>query len=89
MQAVFDGLVARFGRAGHAAIRVSTTARCTWKKTRRGFPFPQSTWNAEADVPVIEEEEFHKLADDAKENCPVSRLLKGSATITLKARLLR
>jgi osmotically inducible protein OsmC len=75
--------------AGHAPIRVSTTARVHLEKDATGFSIPTIDLECEADVPVIEEEEFHKLADDAKENCPVSRLLKGSATITLKARLLR
>lgn len=75
--------------AGHAPIRVSTTARAHLEKDAKGFHIPKIDLECEADVAGINEEEFHKLANDAKENCPVSRLLKGSATISLTAKLLR
>lgn len=42
----------------------------------------------EAKVPNISEEEFQQLAQQAKENCPVSKALAAVPEITLKARLL-
>lgn len=41
----------------------------------------------EADIPEISEEDFQRIAGDAKENCPVSQALKGT-NITLTAKLL-
>lgn len=75
--------------AGHAPIRVSTAAHVHLEKDAQGFRIPKIELDCEADVPGLGDEEFHTLAEDAKENCPVSRLLKGSARITLNARLLR
>ncbi len=39
------------------------------------------------DVPGIDEAQFQKLAEGAKDNCPISRLLSPGAQITLDARL--
>lgn len=75
--------------AGHTPIRISTTAHVHLEKDAEGFHIPRIDLECEADLPGIQEEEFSKLAEDAKETCPVSRLLKGSAKISLKARLLR
>jgi osmotically inducible protein OsmC len=38
-------------------------------------------------VPGMSAEDFKKAAEGAKENCPISRLLKGGAEITLDAQL--
>lgn len=38
-------------------------------------------------VPGIDDAEFQKLAEAAKANCPISRLLSPGAEITLNARL--
>jgi osmotically inducible protein OsmC len=39
------------------------------------------------DVPGISEEDFLAMAENAKENCPVSQALKGNVPITLDASL--
>jgi len=39
-----------------------------------------------ADIPGIDEETFHRLAEDAKANCPVSKALAG-IPISLEASL--
>ena len=38
-------------------------------------------------VPGISEEDFLAMAEDAKENCPVSGALKGNVKIVVTARL--
>jgi lipoyl-dependent peroxiredoxin len=38
-------------------------------------------------VPGLDEDGFRKAAEDAKENCPVSKALAGNVEITLDARL--
>jgi lipoyl-dependent peroxiredoxin len=42
--------------------------------------------DVEAEIPGISEEDFQRIAEDAKANCPVSQALKGT-DITLTARL--
>lgn len=74
--------------SGHVPTRVSTAAHVHLEKDAQGFHIPKIELDCEADVPGLGEEEFHTMAENAKENCPVSRLLKGTAQITLNARLL-
>lgn len=42
--------------------------------------------DVQADIPGISEEDFQRIAEDAKANCPVSQALKGT-NITLTATL--
>ena len=41
-----------------------------------------------AQVPNIDEDSFRKIADAAKDGCPVSQALKGNMDITLDASLV-
>ena len=75
------------GEAGHAPTRVATTAAIHLEKSGDGFRIPLVELETEADVPEIDDHEFHTIAEQAKENCPLSKLLAG-AEITLHARLL-
>ena len=73
--------------AGYTPRRIETVGRVQLSKTNGGFEIPQARLEAEADVPVIESDEFQQLAQEAKENCPVSKLF-ANAKITLDATLL-
>lgn len=75
-------------QAGYTPTLVKTTAKVHLEKQGEGFGIPRIDLVTEAEVPGIDEETFRKQAQDAKENCPVSKLLKGSAEITLDARLV-
>ena len=79
-------LSAELEKAGHKGDSVKTTATLTLD-----FPggVPTVTTIAlvtEAAVPGIDAETFAVIAKGAKENCPISRLLK-AADITLDAKL--
>ena len=50
-----------------------------------GWTVRSSALTLVAEVPGLDEAEFRKLADDAKANCPISRLL--NAEVTLDAKL--
>ena len=54
--------------------------------TEAGFP-PRAV-DTTGDVPGIDDAEFQKIAEGAKENCPISRLLSPGAKITLSAQLV-
>jgi osmotically inducible protein OsmC len=75
-------------QAGFPPKRVHTTAKVHLEKAADGFAIPRIDLQTEAEVPRIDEAAFRKQADQAKQNCPVSKLLK-AAEITLDARLMR
>jgi osmotically inducible protein OsmC len=79
-------LASGLARAGYTPEKIGTTARVTLEKTEEGFRIKEIQLETKAEVPHIEEDDFQKLAEDAKVNCPVSQALTGTA-IKLKARL--
>ena len=76
------------GRNEFPPNRVSTTAEVHLNKTDAGFRVQRIHLVTEADVPGIDEAKFQEIANTAKESCPISVLLGGSAEITLAATLV-
>lgn len=72
-------------QAGRKVDRLQTTARVTLEKTADGFSIPAIHLELEASLPDTDQTQFKQIANKAKENCPVSKLL--NAKITLDARL--
>ncbi|TVS17726.1 MAG: hypothetical protein EA424_12215 [Planctomycetaceae bacterium] len=58
------------------------------EKSGDGFAIPKIELETEADVPGVDEETFQRIAQAAKQGCPVSKVLSG-ADITLNAKLVR
>lgn len=73
--------------AGHTATSVDTVANVHMEKTDAGMTVTKIHLVSEAAVPGIDRSEFDKIAEDAKANCPISRLLSPGAEITLEATL--
>jgi osmotically inducible protein OsmC len=73
-------------QAGHEPKEVRTTAKVHLEKSAAGFAIPRIELDTVADVPGIDEAAFQKQAEEAKQNCPVSKLLTG-AKISLTAKL--
>jgi lipoyl-dependent peroxiredoxin len=73
--------------AGFPPKLVRTTAKVHLVKTEAGFSIPTIELETEADVPGIDRAKFQEIAEGAKTNCPVSKLLTG-AQIKLSATLL-
>ena len=73
--------------AGFTPNSVETTAKVHLDKTDAGFSVTRIGLDTQGDVPGIDESTFQKIADDAKANCPISRLLSPGAKITLTAKL--
>ncbi|MGE0225568.1 MAG: OsmC family protein [Acetobacteraceae bacterium] len=71
--------------AGHPPDRLNTEATLTMEQEGGGFRIAAVHLVLRATVPGIAEDEFQRLADTAKANCPVSRVL--NAAITLEAHL--
>jgi osmotically inducible protein OsmC len=70
-------------QSGNAPERLQTSATVTFVP---GTGVTRSALTAVGSVPGIDEEQFQAAAEDAKENCPVSKAL-GGVEKTLEARL--
>ncbi|MDQ2076465.1 OsmC family protein [Marinimicrobium sp. ABcell2] len=71
---------------GHHADRIDTKAGVELEKTGDGFGVTRIHLNCTAEVPGLDNVRFEDAATKAKENCPISQLLK--ADISLEARLV-
>jgi osmotically inducible protein OsmC len=71
--------------AGHTPERLQTEARVSMEQEGAGWTIKTVALSLQAKMPGCGPEEFQKLAEAAKANCPVSRVLK--TEITLDARL--
>lgn len=78
-------LSAQLNNDGKTAERIQTEAAVTLLKTDAGFTITAVALRVRAKVPGATPPDFQAAATKAKENCPVSRLLK--ADITLEAKL--
>jgi len=72
--------------AGYGDGELDTTARVSLDKEGDGFKVTKSALTLQAKVPGIDADEFARLADGAKANCPISKLL--NAEVTLERTLL-
>lgn len=79
-------LSAELTKAGHPPKSVHTTAKVTFDKQGEGFAITKIQLSTEASVPGIDEATFQKIANGAKEGCPVSKALKATP-ISLEAKL--
>jgi osmotically inducible protein OsmC len=73
-------------QAGHEPKEVRTTAKVHLEKTAAGFAIPRIELVTRADVPGIDDAAFQRAAEEAKNTCPVSKVLAG-AEISLTATL--
>jgi len=74
--------------AGFTPTSVETTAKVHLDKSDAGFGVTRIDLDTQGDVPGIDESTFQKIAEDAKANCPISRLLSPGAEISLTAKLV-
>jgi lipoyl-dependent peroxiredoxin len=81
-------LAHELGEAGHSPVRVETIAKVHLDKSGEGFAIPKIELETEADVPGVDDATFQRIAQAAKQGCPVSKVLSG-ADITLNAKLIR
>ena len=73
-------------RAGHPPKSIDTKAFVHLQRTNGGFEIPSIELTVTAAAEGLQDEEFQRLATQAKENCPLSRALR-AVPITMKATL--
>ncbi len=69
---------------GHAPEQLKTSATVTFQP---GEGITKIALDVEGRVPGMDKEAFERAAEDAKENCPVSKALASVPEISLTARL--
>jgi osmotically inducible protein OsmC len=75
-------------QAGFVPTSVDTIARVKLEKTDAGFAITRIQLETTGAVPGIDESTFQKIAEDAKANCPVSKLVSAGADIVLTTTLV-
>lgn len=78
-------LSAQLGEAGIRPERIESSATVTLDKVDGGFAVTASHLDVKARIPGADRGAFEKAANQAKEGCPISKLL--NAKITMNATL--
>ena len=79
-------LAFRLQRAGYTPTELNTEAVVTFEQDKESFRISRSALTLRASIANLDQDTFARLAQDAEENCPVSRVLR--AEITLDAKLV-
>jgi osmotically inducible protein OsmC len=72
-------------KEGITDARLETTAKVKLDQDGEGFKVSRSDLDLTADVPGLDEDRLRALAEDAKANCPISKLLNADMDLTLHA----
>lgn len=78
----------RLAREGMPSERLDVKAVVTFGQTEAGWRIASSALTVRGTVPRIDAATFVKLANEAKDGCPVSQALKGNVEITIDAALV-
>ena len=79
-------LAFRLQAAGYTPAELNTEAAVTLEQSKESFRISRSALTLTASVPNLDQDTFDRLARDAEQNCPLSKVLK--AEITLDAKLV-
>lgn len=74
-------------QAGYSPESIETSAKVTIEQVEGGFAITRIHLDTQGTVPDIDEGEFQRQAEIAKDNCPVSKALAGT-NIDMKATLV-
>jgi osmotically inducible protein OsmC len=81
-------LSSRLAKNGTPAVTLDVRADVTFDQREAGWKIASSLLTVRGDVPGIDAATFTRLAEDAKENCPISQALKGNVELAVKATLI-
>jgi len=74
-------------KSGHPAEHLHVAAEVAFEKVGDGWSVTSSSLQVIGHVPGIEEAEFERLAEEAKDGCPISRALNGNVDLSVDATL--
>lgn len=72
-------------KQGVTNAHLETTAKVTLEQQGDGFTVTRSDLDLTADVPDLDSDKLQALAEDAKKNCPISKLLNADMDLTVHA----
>lgn len=78
---------ARLAKNGTPPARLDVTADVTFAQVDGAWKVASSDLKVRGDVPGISADEFLRIAEDARDNCPISVALKGNVALSVEASL--
>ena len=79
---------ARLGKNGTPATNLDVRAEVTFDQLESGWKVAASKLIVKGTVPGIDRATFDRLAEDAKDNCPISGALKGNVELSVEPTLV-
>lgn len=80
-------LSSRLAKNGTPPTQLDVRAEVTFDNASGGWKVTASKLVVIGDVPEIDDATFQRLAEDAKENCPISQAIKGNVEVSVDASL--
>jgi lipoyl-dependent peroxiredoxin len=77
----------RLAKNGTPATSLDVRVEITFDQVDGGWKVARSLIKVKGNVPGIDAATFDRLADDAKENCPISAAIKGNVALDVEATL--
>lgn len=78
----------RLARNGTPPTRLDVSAEVTFAQTDSGWKVASSALAVRGDVPGISAEDFTRIAEAAKDGCPISGALAGNVELSVEATLV-
>jgi osmotically inducible protein OsmC len=79
---------ARLAKNGTPPNRLDVSADVTFAQVDGGWKVASSALTVSGEVPGISAEDFTRIAEDARDNCPISVALKGNLELSVDAKLV-
>ena len=79
---------AQLGRNGTPPTRLDVSSEVTFAQVEGGWKVESSQLTVRGEVPGISDEDFQRLAEAAKDGCPISGALKGNVELSVDATLV-
>jgi len=78
---------ARLAKNGTPADQLDVKVEVTFDQVEGGWKVASSNIKVTGTVPGIDKATFERLADDAKDNCPISAAIRGNVELSVEATL--
>ena len=78
----------QLGQNGTPPTRLDVSSEVTFAQVEGGWKVESSQLTVRGEVPGISEEDFQRLAEAAKDGCPISGALKGNVELSVDATLV-
>jgi osmotically inducible protein OsmC len=79
---------AQLGRNGTPPTRLDVSSEVTFAQVEGGWKVESSQLTVRGEVPGISEDDFLRIAEAAKDGCPISGALKGNVELSVAATLV-